>query len=178
MIGSKALRGSSEATSAPPADPTKAATIRGRNVRGSGRMRRTYVAALIDVPQNDASLLVAAICTTEAPGQAEQQGGELDQPATADHGVDEARRQGREDQEADDLEGEVRPAVSCTSELLDDHRVVVLGHHGAQARGRGTAATGRSTIARGVQLTVASALAVGGEDHLEDARCAPRRGCS
>ena len=32
-------------------------------------MRRKYVAALIDVPQKDASLLVAAICTTEAPGR-------------------------------------------------------------------------------------------------------------
>ena len=37
----EALRGSSDATSAPPADPRPAASISGRNVRGSGRMRRT-----------------------------------------------------------------------------------------------------------------------------------------
>ena len=69
MIGSKALRGSIEATKAPPSDPAKAASISGRKVRGSGRTRRKYVAALIEVPQKDASLLVAAICTTEAPGR-------------------------------------------------------------------------------------------------------------
>ena len=69
MIGSNALRGSIDATSAPPAEPTNAAAMSGRNVRGSGRMRRKYVAALMDVPQKDASLLVAAICTTDELGR-------------------------------------------------------------------------------------------------------------
>ena len=38
-------------------------------------MRRKYVAALIEVPQNDASLLVAAICTTDAPGRPSSRAG-------------------------------------------------------------------------------------------------------
>ena len=102
-------------------------------------MRRTYVAALIEVPQNDASLLVAAICTTDAPGRPEQQGGQLDQPAAADHRVDEARGQGREDEEEDDLR-RGHPCRCPTSagrvsaELLDDDCVVVLRHRRAEAR--------------------------------------------
>ena len=80
MIGSKALRGSIEATSAPPTDPMNAASISGTKVRGSGRMRRTYVAALMEVPQKDASLLVAAICTTEAPGRPTSSAGSCTSP--------------------------------------------------------------------------------------------------
>ena len=78
-------------------------------------MRRKYVAALIEVPQKDASLLVAAICTTEAPGRPDEQGRQLDQPAATDDGVDEARGQRREDQEEDDLQGEVSQSAAHVS---------------------------------------------------------------
>ena len=40
MIGSKADFGMCEAATAPSAEPTKATTISGTNVRGSGRTRR------------------------------------------------------------------------------------------------------------------------------------------
>ena len=81
-------------------------------------MRRTYVAALIEVPQNDASLLVAAICTTDAPGRPMQQGRQLDESAAADDRVDEAGDQRRADQEEDDLERRGPPRQrtnSCTT---------------------------------------------------------------
>ena len=70
--------------------------------------------------------------------QADEQGGELDQPAATDDGVDEAGDQGREDEEEDDLEGQVSHAgrlsarAGVSGELLHDDGVVVLGHRGAQ----------------------------------------------
>ena len=51
------------------------------------------------MPQIEASLLVPSTCTGVAPGQPEQQGRDLDQPAAADHGVDEPGRQPGERQQ-------------------------------------------------------------------------------
>ena len=57
----------------------------------------------VAVPQMEPNLFVARICAGVAPGHAEQQGRQLDQPAPADDGVDPAREEPGEAEQSDDL---------------------------------------------------------------------------
>ena len=58
---------------------------------------------LTEVPQNDASLLVASTCTGATPGQSEHQGGQLHETAAADHRVDEAGGEAGQREQQQDL---------------------------------------------------------------------------